>query len=161
MNSIFSYFTGIRRVRIVCGDEGRFLTECVRRHIHISNIQRIDTVTYEFNISAKDYDDVAVIASRLRCEITVIDEKSFVKWLSKYRRRKFFAVGFFLFAVIILVRSSFISEINVTGNELISSEEIVAELARAGFAAGDFRYGIDVREVQSRVMLGYDKLSWI
>ena len=161
MNSIFDYFTGIRRVCIVCGDEGRFLTECVRRRIHISNIQRIDTVTYEFNVSAKDYDEIAIIASRLRCEITVIEEKSIIKWLSRYRRRKFFAAGFFLFTAIILVRSSFISEINVTGNELISPEEIVAELGKAGFSEGDFRYGIDVREVQSRVMLDYDKLSWI
>ncbi|MBQ8526805.1 MAG: sporulation protein YqfD [Clostridia bacterium] len=161
MGGFLRYITGTRRVRIVCGDGGKLLSECVRRHVHIWNIIRKDVITYEFSLYTSSFGELEDIAKRIKCELTVIREQSLIKQLFRYRHRKVFAAGFIMFLGIIAFVSAFISDITVEGNKDIPTEEIIAELSEAGFKEGMFRYGINVRKIQQSMMLRYSKLTWI
>ena len=161
MKGIYGFFVGTKRVRIVCGDVGRFLSECARRHIHIRNIKRCDAITVEFSVYSYNYSELVQVAKRQKSDVTLICEKSLYRWMSMYRRRKIFVFGFVIFLIAIAISSCYITDITVSGNVDISSEEIISELDKIGFRVGVFRYGLDVKNIQNSVMLNYDKLSWL
>ena len=161
MDRVYKFIKGTKRVCVVCSDVGKLLSECVRRHIHIWDIRRKDIVTVEFTLYSSDFSNLESVGQKLGSEITVKKDKSLKLWCIKYRHRKVFVAGFFVFVGIIFFLSSFITDITVTGNENISSEEIIAELEKVGFKNGMPRYNIDVKDIQLKFMLNYDKLSWI
>lgn len=161
MDRVYKFIIGTKRVRVICSDVGKFLSECVRRHIHIWDIRREDIVTIEFSLYSYNFEKLNDVANRLKSEMEITKDQSLKLWLSRYRHRKVFVIGFLLFVGIIVLSSSFITDITVIGNEEIPSEEIIDELGKVGFKEGMLRYGIDVKKTQKSLMLSYDKVSWI
>lgn len=156
-----AFLNGVARLSVICADEGRFLSECVKQHMPVRNIHKKDDVTYEFTVSREYLDKVWDIAEKFDCEVNLVYEKSFFSHILRYRRRRIFAVGFILCLFILMLSTSFITDISVEGNKNLSSEEILTVLSEAGFSKGDFRYGIDVRQIQHKSMILCEDLSWI
>lgn len=76
------------------------------------------------------------------------------------RRRYALLAGLVLCVAALAVGGRFVLLVDVTGNETIASEEILAQLRLVGVAPGTYAPGIDVRDVENRMMLAMDGLSF-
>ena len=79
----------------------------------------------------------------------------------KYRNRIGIPIGIFSAVIIIIVFSTRIWKIEIKGCESQLADRIISELNENGLKIGCYKHGIDVRELQSKIMLEEDGVSWI
>jgi len=78
-----------------------------------------------------------------------------------YKNRIAFFVSFLLFVSLFLVNTFFLKEINVSGNNYLTDNQIKAMLDECGLSAGKATFTIDQRRLQDKMMKMCDRLSWI
>ena len=66
-----------------------------------------------------------------------------------------------LTAVLLLLSSLFIWEINVEGNEKLTTGEILRALEECGVKTGTFWPGLDTDEIRCRMLLRLPELGWM
>ena len=161
MEKILTYIFGFSKYRIICADTADFLSQCVKKNIKIWDVKKINEITMEF--SSHSYDDTQLkeIFSELSLRVESDDKFGLIYTILRYKGRKFFIGGLILFLILIVLSGSFIRTINVEGNELLSDEEVIELLDKAGFKKGSIRYGVDVKAIKNRFMLLTDKVAWI
>lgn len=81
--------------------------------------------------------------------------------LSQYKRRVGLAVGA-IFAVLVVVWGlNVVWHVDVTGNELVSTESIKALLSEKGLSEGSYIGGADLTALENNVMLENPEIAWI
>ncbi len=161
MNELIRFVRGYCRAEIVSADTAKFMTACVRGGVRIWKIHRSDEITVRLCCYVSDEEKIKNICAAFGASFTVCEVRSLAQLLEKTCRRKAFAASFAVFAAAVVLSSSFIRDVSVSGNDKISADEIISELGKVGFKKGMLRYGINVKEIQNRLMINYDKLSWI
>lgn len=81
--------------------------------------------------------------------------------IKKYKNRKVFIFLFFMLILSIFALSNFVWNIEIEGNNLISSEEILEELNRNGIKQGELKYKINTQKVIEKMRLNDERISWI
>ena len=62
--------------------------------------------------------------------------------------------------VLFAIGSRTVLTIDVTGNETVTREEIISQLRLCGVSVGTYGPGIPIREVENRMMMAMDALSY-
>ncbi len=161
MNELIRFMRGYCRAEVVSADTAKFMTTCARGGMRIWKIHRDDEITVKFCCYVSDEEKIKNICAASGASFTVHEFCSLAQLIKRTCRRKAFAASFVIFAAVVFLSSSFVRDVSVSGNDKISSDEILSELAKVGFRQGMLRYGINVKEIQNRLMINYDKLSWI
>ena len=151
----------IYKVRVVCADAGIFLSDCIRQHIHLFNIKRINDITVEFCVYSDDYVSVCEICNNSNCQYETLKSTGVKSFFSKYLKRKPFFFGIIVVVLVIYYSTGFIYNIEITGNEYMSKYEILSLLKEAGVNDGASNRKLDVKDIQNNVMLTTDKLAWL
>ncbi len=115
----------------------------------------------KLKVSIPGYKALRPVAKKTRCRVTMLHKKGVPFLLFRHRRRKTFAIGVLLFLGLIWFMTSFVWVVEVEGNEFIKSEEISIYLKQEGLEEGSFKLGLDLSEIENKIMLQTDKLSWI
>ncbi|MBQ7901282.1 MAG: sporulation protein YqfD [Clostridia bacterium] len=161
MKNLYKYIMGYSRIRVVCADTGGFITGCAKAGIHIWNIRRRDDITLALCVYNYQQQDIVEIAERMGAKYNVEYERGLLLRLKIIKSRKFFAVGFLLFLLCVILSSSFVTDISISGNETVSDEQILQLLENAGFKKGVLIYNMDKKEIQQNIIKNFDKLAWI
>lgn len=77
------------------------------------------------------------------------------------RRRLGLVVGMACAIAMIVLSGLFVWDVSVTGNETIPEQEIEALLSECGFGVGSYLPDVRAREIENRVLISSDRLSWI
>ena len=93
--------------------------------IYLENLKREKSTIIKASVPVKEFKNVAKIAKESKCKIKIKGKKGLPFILNRYRKRKIFAISLLLVLVSLVVLSGFIWNIEITGNETISSEEIL------------------------------------
>ncbi len=101
------------------------------------------------------------IARKSKCRVRLLKKTGLPFVLNRYRRRKAFFAGALLFIALIYILSSFIWNVEITGNKKIATAQLEEVLARNGIKTGILKFGIDTDNVVSNVMLDMGDISWI
>ncbi len=139
----------------------RFINICARRQIYLWDIHMMNAGTMKLKVSIPGFKALRPIAKKTRCRVTMLHKKGMPFLVFRHRRRKTFAIGVLLFFSLIWFMTSFVWIIDVKGNEFIKSDEIMMYLQREGLEEGSFKLGLDLSEIENKIMLQTDKLSWI
>lgn len=140
---------------------GSFITSCAKAGIHISNIHRIDGITLKLCVYNYQFDELCGIITRLGGKYKIEYQKGLMQKLGIIKSRKFFAAGFLLFLLCIILNASFVSSITVVGNETVAEDTILSLLEEKGFKKGVLIYNIDKKQIQQDILKSYDKLAWL
>ncbi len=161
LNKLYRYFFGYYKLKIICGDINRLLTECARHGLFVWNVDKEDEITVSVFLYCQDLPKLEIILQRLKGNYIVEQTRSIKFDLFNLLKRKIFVSGFIFAFVIIFFLTGFITSATITGNETVSDEEIFSALEKSGFKVGMFKYGINPKEIQKKFMINFDKLSWI
>ena len=139
----------------------RFLNICRNKKIYLQELHRENSTYIKAKILKSDFREIANIAKKTKCKVKIEKKSGVPFFISKYRKRKVFAVAILVIAIFIFTMTKFIWNIEVNGNEKISSEEVVNLVNEYGIKIGKFKSNIDTEKISTLIRLKREDLSWI
>mgnify|MGYP000869556892 FL=1 len=159
--NIFNFIKGYVVILVEGYYLERFLNICSRRQIYLWDVKKLSKCTMRLKISINGFRLLRPIAYKTKCRVKILTKRGLPFVVYRYRKRKTFIVGILLFCALLWYMTSFIWVIEITGNENISTEEIMENLEQCGLKVGTYKAGLDTDNIQNEMMLRLNRLSWI
>ena len=161
VRTVSNYFTGYVKIKVEGFYIERFINMCISKKILLMNIEREKSTIMYANVGLADYRRLRQIAKKTKSKIKIQGKKGLPFTAHKYRKRKIFAVLFFIVIAIILISSNYIWNIEIMGNTNISTEEILKDLEESGLSIGLSKNDMDINAVINKIRLNRDDIAWI
>lgn len=139
----------------------KFINICTRRQIPLWDVRVQGEKTRTMRMSIRGFKLIRSIARKAKCRVRLLKKAGLPFVFNKYRRRKAFFAGAALFFVLIMVLSSFIWSVEITGLKTLQRAELEEALARNGIRTGVLKYRVNTDSAVSAMMLEMKKLAWI
>jgi sporulation protein YqfD len=139
----------------------KFMNICTHRQILLWDIKVQKDCAIVLKVSIKGFKLLRPVARKTKSRVRIIRKKGLPFLFNKYRRRKTFFAGAFLFVLLLYIMTSFIWSIEISGNKDLETSYIVNVLSSYGIKPGALKYSIDTKKAVTEMMLGVEKLSWI
>ncbi len=139
----------------------RFINLCNNQKILLWNLKRTHSTRIIINVGLKDFKRLKPIAKKTKCRVKIQKKKGMPFLLHRYQKRKIFFVFFLLIILVITILSNFIWNIDITGNENISSEEIQKLLEENNFKIGKCKIGLTTKDLIQKIRLERSDIAWL
>ena len=158
---LLNYILGYVNIKVESFFIERFVNMCISKKIFLWNIKRKKSGILYANIGIKDYKNLKQVLNKTQSKAKIQAKKGFPFFLHKYRKRKVFAFLILAITLFLIITSNFIWNIEIEGNENISTYEIMQELKKDGLNIGTLKNKIDTNLVINKVRLNRDDIAWI
>lgn len=158
---ILTYLRGFVRISVSGRFTERFLNICGKKNIYIWNIQNRGNGLIHLNMSVKGFKTIVPVAGKSKTRVHIISRCGLPFFLKKHRKRKMFFAAAVAAVLLLAYITSFVWVIEVNGNEKLDDGVILDALAKNGFKIGTLRYGNDIFDLQNKMLLEIDELSWL
>ncbi len=158
---IYMFFAGYVTVNIEGFFIERFLNICRNKNIVLQDLRRENNTYIKVKILKSDFKEIRHIAKATKCKIKIEKKSGIPFFVNKYRKRKIFAVAVLVIAIFIFILTKFIWNIEVYGNENISTEEITNLVKDYGIEIGKLKFNINTDKISNSIRLNREDLSWI
>ena len=138
-----------------------FLNRLARGGVVFWNVVPEDPFTLILTIHTRDWKKAREIAKRCQCTLTAGRGRGAPAALRRLRRRMMLVLGLILCLAFLFWSSLYIWDIEVVGNENVSTEEILTALQAEGVGIGSFWPPFSGEDIRSRALLRLPSLGWI
>ena len=161
MGRIYEKLRGRLRVE-VCGAyvEG-LLNAAALEAVELWEIECVDDYTLHLNIYEPDFPRFRALAEKCMCELKVLSARGGSRDRKLIKRRWGLLAFLAVSALLLLVSSLFVWEIEVVGNEKLSRGQVLRALSRSGVDLGTYRYSVSADLVRSSMMRQLPELGWM
>lgn len=135
------------------------LSRCLKQNVTLKNIRVPDNCEFTADVKGKDWQRFLQITGN-RYRVIVTKEKGFKPLITHILSRRMTLVGSLIFLTVVLLQTSFISEIRVFGYEKLTEREILKQLQEAGLYVGCSR-SVDIDRVEIKMYRDFEEISWI
>lgn len=139
----------------------RFINLCKINNIKIWNLKTIVSGVVRFCIAIKDFKKLKPIARKTKCKINIISKKGLYFKFFKYRKRRLAFVLIFLFIAVSILSTTFIWDVEVTGNSYISTEKVYEALKEAGLYEGKSKINLKTKKVINSLRVSLSDIAWV
>ncbi|MBO5478396.1 MAG: sporulation protein YqfD [Clostridia bacterium] len=139
----------------------RFINICISKNILLWNVKRKKSSFLFTNIAIKDFKKIRKIARITRCHVKIEKKKGLPFLLNRYKKRKIFIGLLIVITFIIIGLSNFVWNIEITGNNNISKEELLTELDQYGLKTGMLKAKVKTKDVINNIRLNRNDIAWI
>lgn len=95
------------------------------------------------------------------CEVSKLCENGAVGFFAKHKKRFGLLLGIVIFSFVLFFQSTLVWDIQVSGNNSIRDDEIIALLDSAGFSVGKKADRNSLSEIEDRCILSDNRISWM
>ena len=160
-SQLITYFRGSVRVQVRGNNPEQILDRCTDKHILAWDVRRRGP-HLEMTVHLSDFFRLRPLLKETGCRIHVLERGGFPFFLQRMERRKFFAAGLVLFVLGLYLLSSLVWNIQVTGNERITKEEVLAAARKHGMYVMQWKFRLDDPSELSRRLMGeLPDAAWI
>lgn len=139
----------------------RFINICNSKKILLWNMKRKHSTIIRANIGIRDFKKIKEIARKTKCRVKIQKKRGLPFVLHKYKKRKIFALFFILLIISTIALSNFVWNIEVVGNNNISTEEIIKSLEEDNFKIGTSKTNLNTKNIVDKIRLKRSDLAWI
>lgn len=139
----------------------RFINICISKKILIWNLKRRKSSFLYANIGMKDFKNMKEIAKITKCRIKIEKKKGLPFLLHRYKKRKLFVFLLIILMATIFTISNFVWNIEITGNEKISAQELMSQMQENGLKIGMLKQKVDTKNIINNMRLHRDDIAWI
>lgn len=161
MKNWFRGFHGLVPVSVRGANPERVLTLCMEQSVSCIRPQPVEDCVLRFVIYQKDRAAVEKLSLRCGCFPTFGETRGFPRLRKTLRPRRFALLLLALAVSVVLVSSMFLWEIQVYGNERVSTGRILRALEEIGFSEGKCWLGMKSDVLQSELLLKVPELAWV
>lgn len=153
--------TGVVTVQIEGFFTERFINLCKINNIKIWDIRQIVAGVTRYKMHIDDFKKLRKIAKKTKCKVIIKEKKGIYFTLFKYRKRKFVFAIFMILVIFLILFSTHVWQINITGNSRVSSEQILNELKNSGLYIGKSKIGLSKKDIINTFRVNVPEVSWI
>lgn len=157
--SVMKYFQGYVYVQLTGYAPERFLNLCGSHNILIWNLKPYED-GYLFCISVKGFRRLKPILKKTRTHIKILKKVGVPFTTFRYRKRKIFFVGIFLFGILLYYLSGFVWNIEINGNSYLSNEVILDFLTEEECSFGTPKEDINCQALEEALRSQYSEVIW-
>ena len=161
MKNWFRSVHGLVPVSVRGANPERVLTLCAQQGVPCIRPQPVEDYALRFVIYPKDRTAVETLSLRCGCFPTFGEPRGFPRMRKTLRTRRFALLLLALAVSAVLLSSMFLWEIDVSGNETISTGRILRALEEIGFSEGKCWLGMKSEMLQSELLLKIPELAWV
>ena len=158
---LLSYILGYVNIEVEGYFIERFINICNSKKIFLWNMKRKHSTIIRVNIGIRDFKKIKEIAKKTKCRVKIQKKRGIPFILHKYKKRKIFAIFFILLIIAVITLSNFVWNIEVIGNNKISAEEIIKDLADDNFKVGTSKTNLNTKNIIDKIRLKRSDLAWI
>ncbi len=162
MNTFFKYIIGSSTYHVITARPAWFAGELMSNFSDaVFNVSVCDDNSFDF--SCMSYAVRRILKSEILngAEVIKSSEVGIPHFAKKHVKRYGLIVGAVLCALIVYLQSFVVWELEISGNNKISDDEIKSTLASLGFSEGSFILPSELSELQNRFILSESRISWI
>jgi similar to stage IV sporulation protein len=161
MRGVTNFLRGNVTLRVTGDYPERFLNGCGKAGIPFWHLRWAGDGSMTLRIPRSKLRRALRLAPETQCQAEVLCRRGVPDFLLGFRRRYGFLVGLVLALGAVGVLSHVVWEIDVSGNETVSTEQIVEDLREAGLRIGSFAPWVAARDISHRVLLQEPGLSYL
>lgn len=139
----------------------RFLNMCAGAGLEIISVGKKEDFLLEVSLPSAQKKAAEAIAAKAQCEIRHLGDSGSPHWARLLRRRLAAAVLALGLVGLLFWSKFYVWEINVSGNDSVSTGEILQALRLCGVETGSFWPGFAPEDIRSEMLLHLPELSWI
>lgn len=158
---IWNYLRGYVIIKVEGFFVEKFLNICIHRDMRLWNVRRVKPSIMEACISIKDFKRVRPVAKKSRCKVRIKRKQGLPFFVYRHRYRKTFLAGAFAFFISLYLLTSFVWNIEVSGNNKLTNEYLTDVLNSNGVKIGVFKGKINVEKLVTNMMLQVKDLAWV
>lgn len=125
------------------------------------DIRRHKNNLVTMRVSVKGFKLLRPVARKTKCRVRIVKKRGLPFLSNRYRKRKAFFAGAFLFILLMYIMTSFIWSVEITGNKELESGYVEKALAENGIRPGVLKYGIDTKKAVAGLMTDIRELAWV
>ncbi|MCI8388542.1 MAG: sporulation protein YqfD [Clostridiales bacterium] len=160
LTKLINWCIGSRDYFVPAGNEDRAARLLVSSGANFRSLKR-KADGLHFSIPLPDCEPVEFIFKKQQIEIVRLHEHGLNKLIRRYRHRYGIPIGIGMFFAILGISGQFIWSINVVGNDLISSHEIIEKLDELGCGVGTYIPNIDFDKLHTDFLLSSQDFAWV
>lgn len=118
---------------------------------------------FRFKMRARDYHRLRPLVRYRKCKVRMIRKKGLPFIQFRTGRRKALVVGILAFFIFLKTLSSFLWFIEITGNELVSTYELLSTVEEYGVHAGMLCKAVEERltDLEQRILANHMEVAWV
>ena len=160
MVRLFRWLLGYVCFSFCGGFNDGFINRCYEKRINVNNL-KTDKGDLYGECLAREYSKLRPIAKSSGGRLKIVKKKGIVFPLLKLKNRWGLFAGAVLFILITSFLSGFIWNVEIVGNERISSEKIAAFLEENGIKRGESWRNIDKNKTENLMMASFEDIAWV
>lgn len=161
-NGWTNFVIGTVRIRIVGKGIERFLNNCVRQQIMISNVHKVDGQLATATILLKDVKKIRILIRNADCKIYFIRGRGFPFLTKRVIKNSGFALGFLSFFIILGLLSNMVWKVEISGAEPQTEHQMTKQLAKIGVKRGEFQFLLESPEkIQRYLTDNMNNITWV
>lgn len=158
---IINYLLGFINITVEGFFVERFINNCINNKIFLWGIKRENSTLLTVNVNIKNFKKVHNISKKTKCKVKINSKKGLPIILHRYRKRKLLLLLFIPIALLILISSTYIWNIEIVGSKNIDKEQLISQLKNEGIEIGKRKSGIDTENVIDNIRLKRSDIAWL
>lgn len=147
-------------VRISQKNFGKFICECKKEKISLTDIRFIDD-SYICTMLSKDLPKAQNAAEESGAEMSSLRKTGAGYFAYIHRKRYGFYIGALVALLILVYLTSCIWVIDIRGNDITPDKDILRVLSKHGIKIGAIRYGKKISDIKNKSLIELDSLAWL
>jgi similar to stage IV sporulation protein len=157
---MFDSIRGVITFSVCCAEPDKFINVLKNSYIVSRNLRIINS-SIMGEVYTSDYETLKEFAEKNSAELKELKRRGIIFVFRKYKKRVGLFVGFFLALALVIFFSNIVMTIEISGNERVTDEQILAILEDNGIKIGSFIPNIDFRRAERKIIVALDDLAWI
>ena len=138
----------------------RFINLCQLKGVVLWNVKNDGVKVYACTPIVQ-YNEIISAAENSGMELSVIKEKGLKTFIKRNKSRVGVFVGIIFVTLFLFFMSGFIWEVEIADSSAVNVYNFTEELAEYGVKIGARKAGIDIQEVQKKLMENHSDLLWV
>ena len=139
----------------------RFLNLCSKNGIRLWKISSNIEHTVHVYIGLKDIYYLKPYLRKTKTRFKIVSKKGFPFWCHRHPRLKWMGVSLLILLCIFLYSLNFVWQIEIQGNDKISSYELIQFLEEHNITTGIKKDTIDCSSLESQLRQNFNEIGWI
>ena len=157
---IWILFTGYVIIEVEGVNIEKFINICTHRQLVLLDVVR-EGNKLVLKMAAKRFKMIRDVAKKTNCKVKILHKRGFLFWFRKYKKRKAFVLGLFVFLAIFALLWSYIWDIELDCDSSISKRDVIEYLANNNIKVGSIKYSLDTKKMENDLIVHFDNLSWV
>lgn len=157
---LWNYLRGYVIIEVSGFSTERFINLALHKGICFWTISQSPKGIF-IKVSLKNFKQLKDCAKKSKCKIKIKKRCGVPFFIFKNRKRYLFSSGIIIFVVLLYTLSSFIWQINVEGNSMITEAEILTFCEENGFKTGTYKKNLNTKELIRLVKNNFPNISWV